>query len=59
MRVWVEIKTGPGMEPDASHIQKNIDTIERVIGYGGLSAGDVQSLMDTLSILRGLQKNMT
>ena len=59
MIVKVEIKAGPnGHEPAKKDIQKNIDTLDKLIDNDSLPMFQTTSLIDTRSILRGIQEQL-
>lgn len=57
MLVTIEIKSKKGT-PKKQDIQKNIDALERVLISNTTSAHDTVLILDTLSILKGIQKKL-
>jgi len=59
MKVTIELMVGPNSDPQVlqSDIQKNIDSLQRAIDCKSV-AGDFVSLMDTKSILEGIQRKL-
>lgn len=59
MHVTIRLNSGTHEKDyvDKSHIQKNIDAVQRAID-GKLQARDFVLLMDTISILEGIQEKL-
>ena len=59
MIIEIELLEGPNKgRPTKNGIQKNIDALNAAINGDNLSAAQQQSLMDTKSILIGIQETL-
>ena len=58
MLVTIEIKSGQNKEPTKRDIQKNIDILN-ALNTNSTPAYIMQSLMDTISILKGIQEQLS
>ena len=60
MRITIEIRNrNPHTDyPNKGHIQQNIDALRRAIYRNPPTEEDDQLLMDTLSILEGIQREL-
>ena len=61
MKVTIELTAGPAVyprRPTKSEIDKNIVVLQKVMNLEPLLAVDVNHLVDTLSILRSIRKQL-
>ncbi len=58
MFVNVEIKAGMGRDPTKSDIQKNIDALNHVMKHDDINSICTTLLIDTRSILEGIQRGL-
>lgn len=59
MEVTIDLKAGKDREPTQADMEKNIVVIEGILfGRSSIPHHVTQSLSDTLSILRGIQKQL-
>jgi hypothetical protein len=59
MKVEVQLLAGPdGHEPTKYDVQKNIDALERVVKRMKKNDKDRIHIRDTISVLRGIQKDL-
>ena len=58
MLVTIEIRSKDGSDPKKQDIQENISTLENVLLNKTLSSRDTVLIIDTISILRGIQEKL-
>lgn len=58
MIVSIKVEVGAGYEPIKSDVQKNIDVLNELIDGGQVKLYRVQSIKDTISILKAIHEQL-